>query len=260
MRSWSGFDKHHTMGRFRSARWVYMRDTGPGARNPTFVAFTPLDDDGQAILDFLRRNRRAGSGRGACRAGYRVCHWSADPGRLAAAGASRCGALVGDFNPQALVYPWSYLIRMSTISNARSPRSSGRQAQGMTAPRPSLVSASSPWLAGSGASVPSPAAASRSPIPQVSEPWYCCAEPLDDGLTGCESGPPQRATSQVRPIWTCPRCSQRHAVRHRPLAGGIHNGECCIGQEAEPTSTWCQQVVRRRRRRTFLLASTPIRR
>jgi hypothetical protein len=175
-------DKGHTVANFDHSLRL-LRDNGL-AINPTFVAFTPWTTI-KGYAEFLDAIRRRGLVELVSPIQFGI--------RLLIPAGSRIlelddvAAMVGDFDPAALAYPWSnpdpqvddlcqeILAQVKTGQNAGlSRRETFSQVWRATASRLGPGAPSAPDLTG----LP----LTDGTVPRLTEPWYCCAEPTDDQL------------------------------------------------------------------------------
>lgn len=93
-------------------------------------------------------------------------------------------ALIGPFDEQALVYPWTNPDpRLDRLAVEIQRIVQGGEKLGLS--RAAIfqqIRAAARTAAGLGAEVSAPKISERPPIPYLSEPWYCCAEPSDAQL------------------------------------------------------------------------------
>ena len=178
-------DKRHTMADFVAALHA-LRSTGI-AMNPTFVAFTPYTTlDG--YLEFLRVIRDQDLIRAVAPVQYAI--------RLLLPSGSllldlpETQAAVDRFDEDALCFRWSHPDpRMDELQLAIS--AFVQQAQASSASREEIFSGVQQLAlraAGREAEfVPVEPVASPVLVPQLDEPWYCCAEPTEDQLATIET-------------------------------------------------------------------------
>jgi radical SAM superfamily enzyme YgiQ (UPF0313 family) len=174
------FDKRHTRGDFVAAEEA-LRKLGIGM-NPTFVAFNPWTTlDG--YLEFLACIYELGLVENVAPVQYAIRLLIPDGSKLLEL--SEVAALVEPFDYGSLVHPWAH----------RDPAVDGLQRDVLAlaaavvathAPRAEFFSdawALANQAAGRpGRRRPDKARAVCTPVPLLSEPWYCCAEPTETQL------------------------------------------------------------------------------
>ncbi|MDQ2815466.1 MAG: CUAEP/CCAEP-tail radical SAM protein [Actinomycetota bacterium] len=179
-------DKGHTVADLDHALRL-LRDNGL-AVNPTFIAFTPWTTL-HGYAEFLRAIVRSGLVDLISPVQYGI--------RLLIPRGSRIlelddvAAMAGGFDPNALAYPWPNpdpqvddLCR-DVLDQVKAGQRAGRnrretflQVWQATAARLEPGAPPAPDLT----TLP----AADGTVPQLTEPWYCCAEPTDDQLAGYE--------------------------------------------------------------------------
>ena len=170
------FDKQHTREDFEDVL-ADFRAIGL-ALNPTFVAFTPWTTLA-GYARFLTEVARLGLVPSVGPVQYSIRLLIPSGSRLLELEEVR--SLVGDFSAETLAHPWSnpdpqvdaLQERVSRIVSA---------APAFELSRPAIFAEI--WRAAAEAGAPLPASqpdllgqATQTAIPQLSEPWYCCAEP-----------------------------------------------------------------------------------
>jgi radical SAM superfamily enzyme YgiQ (UPF0313 family) len=175
------FDKRHTRADFFAAVQS-LSELGIGM-NPTFVAFTPwTTPDG--YLDFLTQIAELGLEENVTPIQYAI--------RLLIPAGSKLlelpevAALVQPFDLGSLAYPWTHCdpavdaLQLDALALAA-------QAVADDLPRSEffedLWKLSARTARQSGRARPSAQRPKSLPIPQPSEPWYCCAEPTEEQLS-----------------------------------------------------------------------------
>jgi radical SAM superfamily enzyme YgiQ (UPF0313 family) len=174
------FDKRHTRADFITAVQA-LRDLGIGF-NPTFVAFTPWTTLA-GYLQFLAQIDELGLVENVTLVQYAIRLLIPEGSRLLELPQVR--GMVQPFDPGSLVYPWIHpdpavdalqrdVLALAAQSVAdRTARAAffaelwalaARAAGQPGRPRPACPRLTSP------------------PVPQLSEPWYCCAEPTETQL------------------------------------------------------------------------------
>jgi radical SAM superfamily enzyme YgiQ (UPF0313 family) len=174
------FDKQHTGADFIAAVQS-LRDLGI-ALNPTFVAFTPwttMDD----YVEFLRQIDELGLVDNVAPIQYAIRLLIPDGSRLLELPEVR--TLVQPFDSVSLVHPWSH---PDPAVDALQGEVLGLTAQGAADQTSRDMFFDELWALATRATGQSgrrraagPASASAL-APQLSEPWYCCAEPLESQL------------------------------------------------------------------------------
>ncbi|WP_194904247.1 CUAEP/CCAEP-tail radical SAM (seleno)protein [Catenulispora rubra] len=174
------FDKRHTREDFASAVTT-LRDLGIGL-NPTFVAFTPWTTmDG--YLRFLTEIDELGLVENVTPIQFAIRLLIPEGSKLLDLPDVR--DLVEPFDPVSLVYPWTH---PDPAVDALQRDVLALTAEAVGEGRPRAVFFDQLWaLANAAAGQPgrSRAAGVRPislPVPQFSEPWYCCAEPTETQL------------------------------------------------------------------------------
>jgi radical SAM superfamily enzyme YgiQ (UPF0313 family) len=173
-------DKRHTRADFITAVQS-LRDLGIGF-SPTFVAFTPWTTLA-GYLQFLAQVDELGLAENVAPVQYAIRLLIPEGSRLLELPQVR--GMVQPFDPGALVYPWLHL----------DPAVDALQRDVLTLTAQSVADRTSRaaffgelWaLAARAAGQPGrprPAGPRRTspPVPQFSEPWYCCAEPTETQL------------------------------------------------------------------------------
>jgi len=174
------FDKRHTRADFAVAVQA-LRDLGIGL-NPTFVAFTPWTTlDG--YLEFLTQIDELGLVPNVTPIQYAI--------RLLIPAGSRLlelpevADLVQPFDHGSLVYPWSHAdprvdaLQREVLALTAQAVADGKPRAAFFDDLWALAARAAGPPGRSRASGPRPASL---PVPQLSEPWYCCAEPTETQL------------------------------------------------------------------------------
>ncbi len=174
------FDKRHSRADFIAAIEI-LRDLGI-ALNPTFVAFTPWTTM-DSYMDFLRQIDELGLVDNVAPIQYAIRLLIPDGSRLLEL--PEVITLVQPFDPVSLVHPWSH---PDPAVDALHKEVLGLTAQ-LTADQTSRAMFFDQLWAlatrAAGQSGRRRACGPRPPsalAPQLSEPWYCCAEPLESQL------------------------------------------------------------------------------
>lgn len=174
------FDKRHTRADFIAAVQI-LRDLDI-ALNPTFVAFTPWTTT-DSYLDFLHQIDELGLVANVAPIQYAIRLLIPDGSRLL--GLPEVMTLVQPFDPVSLVYPWSH---PDPAVDALHGEVLSLAAQGAADQASRAMFFDQLWALATRAAGQSgrrraagPRPASALP-PQLSEPWYCCAEPLASQL------------------------------------------------------------------------------
>jgi radical SAM superfamily enzyme YgiQ (UPF0313 family) len=180
------FDKRHTRAEFVEVVRLF-RESGLGL-NPTFVTFTPWTTP-DIYLDLLRLIAELGLVENVAPIQYAI--------RLLIPGGSRLlelaevRELVDPFDENALAYPWAH-PDPAVDELFADVMSVVKESMRVNAPRAETFGqvwdvAAKAYLAADGdpAMAISPALddAGVKPIPHLSEPWYCCAEPTEEQLS-----------------------------------------------------------------------------
>jgi hypothetical protein len=174
------FDKRHTGADFIAAVQI-LRDLGI-ALNPTFVAFTPWTTM-EGYVNFLRQIDELGLVENVAPIQYAIRLLIPDGSRLLEL--PEVTSLVQPFDPVSLVYPWSHpnlavdaLHRevLSLTAKGAADRASRRM---FFDELWALATRAAGKSGNRRAAGPRPTSV---PPPQLSEPWYCCAEPLESQL------------------------------------------------------------------------------
>jgi hypothetical protein len=100
---------------------------------------------------------------------------------------------VGPFDAESLVYPWSHEdARLDALSETVQAiaADADRKKESRTAAFTRIWEAA--HAAARREATPLPPANAPRPVPFLSEPWYCCAEPTRDQLVSI-GAPPQKA-------------------------------------------------------------------
>jgi radical SAM superfamily enzyme YgiQ (UPF0313 family) len=179
-------DKRHTVADLEHA--LASLDAAGLALNPTFVAFTPWTTR-SGYVDFLRSILRLGLVDLISPVQYGIRLLIPAGSRLLELDEVR--TLVRDFDPAALAYPWSNpdpgvdeLQREVTDLVKRGSAAGWSRRETFAG----VWRAASARLDGDRAGVGEPDLATlvrfpaRTAFPQLTEPWYCCAEPTDEQL------------------------------------------------------------------------------
>ncbi len=174
------FDKRHTRADFTSAVRA-LRELGV-ALNPTFVAFTPWTTL-EGYLRFLTEIDELGLVPNVTPVQYAIRLLIPEGSKLLEL--PEVAGLVQPFDPGALAYPWVHEDpAVDTLQ--RDALALAAQAVADRAPREKFFDEL--WaLATRAGGYPGRHRARRQepaglPVPQLSEPWYCCAEPTETQL------------------------------------------------------------------------------
>lgn len=179
------FDKLHTRADFAEVV-TRFRNIGLGL-NPTFVTFTPWTTP-RNYLDLLTVIAELGLVPNVAPIQYAIRLLIPNGSRLLELPEVR--ELVSAYDEAALAYPWShpdpavdslYGTVMAAVKEGM--RTSASRAE--TFAEIWRIAAAAARDAGVAAATEVPAGpdAANSPIPRLSEPWYCCAEPTEEQLT-----------------------------------------------------------------------------
>jgi radical SAM superfamily enzyme YgiQ (UPF0313 family) len=173
------FDKHHTRADFITAVHT-LRELGIGL-NPTFVAFTPWTTL-NGYMQFLAEVDELGLTENIAPIQYAIRLLIPEGSKLLEL--PEVTDLVQPFDVGSLVYPWTHsdeavdeLQRAALALTAR--------AVADRAPRPSFFDdlwALATEAAGQRGRTRVTGVGPITPVPQLSEPWYCCAEPTETQL------------------------------------------------------------------------------
>lgn len=180
------FDKRHTRAEFIEVVRLF-RETGLGL-NPTFVTFTPWTTQ-EIYLDLLRLIAELGLVENVAPIQYAIRLLIPDGSRLLELAEVR--ALVDPYDQNALAYPWSHPDPAvdELFADVMSVVKEGMR---VSAPRAETFGdvwdvAAKAYLAAGGdpamAVMPEIDVTGVTPIPHLSEPWYCCAEPTEEQLS-----------------------------------------------------------------------------
>jgi radical SAM superfamily enzyme YgiQ (UPF0313 family) len=172
-------DKRHTLAEFERAL-ALLRDTGL-ALNPTFVAFAPWTT-AEGYLYFLETIRRLPLVDEVAPVQYSIRMLIPAGSRLLEL--ADVAALVDDFDPTALAYPWSNpdprldAVHREVVEIVQDGSAARSRRETFTA-----VWRAATNLLGRGNDDPDLGELREvRTIPQLTEPWYCCAEPTDSQL------------------------------------------------------------------------------
>jgi radical SAM superfamily enzyme YgiQ (UPF0313 family) len=176
------FDKRHTPDDFITAVGA-LRDLRIGL-NPTFVAFTPWTTLA-GYVEFLAQIDELGLIENVAPVQYAIRLLIPEGSRLLELPEVR--ELVEPFDSGSLAYPWAHPDPAVDDLQAKVlDLAAGAVASGMPRPRffdtawaLATAAAGQPGRRRADASAPGPAS---EPPPQLSEAWYCCAEPTQDQL------------------------------------------------------------------------------
>ena len=173
------FDKRHSRADFVAAVQS-LRELGIGM-NPTFVAFTPWTTlDG--YVEFLSQIDQLGLEQNVTPIQYAIRLLIPEGSRLLEL--EEVADMVGPFDVGSLVYPWTH----------RDPAVDALQKQALALTAHAAAEGTSRerffdelWrlathAAGQEGRPRTRATVVSLPVPQLSEPWYCCAEPTDSQL------------------------------------------------------------------------------
>lgn len=179
------FDKRHTRAQFVEVARLF-RELGLGL-NPTFVTFTPWTTP-EIYLDLLRLISELGLVGNVAPIQYAIRLLIPNGSRLLEL--PEVGALVKPFDESALAYPWEHpdpavdqlfddvMAVVKESMRASLPRSQTFTQVWDVAAKAYLAAGGDPAAAAA-----PPARAGASPVPRLSEPWYCCAEPTEEQLS-----------------------------------------------------------------------------
>ena len=174
------FDKRHTRADFFAAVQS-LRELGI-ALNPTFVAFTPWTSL-EGYLDFLSQIDELGLVPNVTPVQYGIRLLIPEGSRLLELPEVR--ELVQPFDPGSLVYPWTHADpAVDTLQ--RDVLALAATAVADRVPRPQFFEEL--WKLATRAagqarrSRTQPRQPISLPVPELSEPWYCCAEPTETQL------------------------------------------------------------------------------
>lgn len=180
------FDKRHTRDEFIEVVRLF-RETGLGL-NPTFVTFTPWTTQ-EIYLDLLRLIAELGLVENVAPIQYAIRLLIPDGSRLLELDEVR--ALVDPYDENALAYPWAhpdpavdqlFADVMSVVKEGMrvsAPRTETFHDVWDVAAKAYLTAGGDPAMA----VMPALDVAGVTPIPHLSEPWYCCAEPTEEQLS-----------------------------------------------------------------------------
>lgn len=180
------FDKRHTREQFIEVARMF-RELGLGL-NPTFVTFTPWTTP-EIYLDLLRLLDELGLVQNVAPIQYAI--------RLLIPSGSRLmelpdvQQLVQPFDEEALAYPWVHpdpevdrlfadvmeVVKEAVRGALDRPEAFARIWD--IAAKAHLAAGGDPALA----ERPAEVASGYAPMPHLSEPWYCCAEPTEEQLS-----------------------------------------------------------------------------
>lgn len=180
------FDKRHTRGEFIEVVRLF-RETGLGL-NPTFVTFTPWTTQ-EIYLDLLRLIAELGLVENVAPIQYAIRLLIPNGSRLLELAEVR--ALVAPFDENALAYTWAhpdpavdelFADVMSVVKEGMrvsEPRAETFGDVWDVAAKAYLTAGGDPAMA----VMPALDVTGVTPIPHLSEPWYCCAEPTEEQLS-----------------------------------------------------------------------------
>lgn len=180
------FDKRHTRAEFIEVVRLF-KQAGLGL-NPTFVTFTPWTT-ADIYLDLLRLIAELGLVENVAPIQYAIRLLIPDGSRLLELAEVR--ELVDPFDENALAYPWAhpdpavdelFAGVMSAVKEGMrvsEPRAQTFRQVWDVAAKAYLAAGGDPALA----VMPPLDVTGVTPIPHLSEPWYCCAEPTEEQLS-----------------------------------------------------------------------------
>jgi radical SAM superfamily enzyme YgiQ (UPF0313 family) len=182
------FDKHHTRADFIAVVQV-LRELGIGL-NPTFVAFTPWTTlDG--YLEFLTHIDELGLVENVTPIQYAIRLLIPEGSKLLEL--PEVVAMVQAFDPGSLVYPWAH---RNEVVDTLQRDVLALTAQAAASRTPRAVLFDELWdlatraCGQAGRARVSGVSPISLPVPQLSEPWYCCAEPTETQLAWpCDTAP-----------------------------------------------------------------------
>jgi radical SAM superfamily enzyme YgiQ (UPF0313 family) len=112
-------------------------------------------------------------------------------------------AIVGAFDPAALVYPWKHgdprLDALAQrVQELAATGDKMKRTRAETFARIWRAAADAAGASGGEPAWQAPPVSSRAAMPHLSEPWYCCAEPTQDQFVSIGATPQPPARAQVR--------------------------------------------------------------